>query len=51
MPEVRWLDSITDSKNMTLSKIQETVKNKGAWDAAVRGVTKSQTNLATEQQQ
>ena len=49
--KMRWLDSITDSKNMTLSKIQEVVKNKGAWDAAVRGVTKSQTNLATEQQQ
>ena len=49
--KMRWLDSITDSKNMTLSKIQEIVKNKGAWDAAVHGVTKSQTNLATEQQQ
>ena len=44
--KMRWLDSITDSKNMTLSKIQEIVKNKGAWDAAVHGVTKSQTQLS-----
>ena len=36
---VRWLDSITDSKEMNLSKFQEIVKDKGAWCAAVQGVT------------
>ena len=38
---VRWLDSITDSKEMNLSKFQEIVKDKGAWCAAVQGVTES----------
>ena len=37
-----WLDSITDSMDRNLSKLQETVKDRGAWHAAVRGVTKSQ---------
>ena len=40
---MRWLDSITDSMDMNLSKLQEIVKNRGNWSAAVRGVTKSQT--------
>ena len=40
---MRWLDSITDSKNMNMSKIQEIVKDRGAWCAAVHGVSKSQT--------
>ena len=38
---MRWLDSITDSMDMNLSKFQETVKDRGAWHAAVHGVTKS----------
>ena len=40
---MRWLEGITDSVDMNLSKFQETVKDKGAWGAAVHGVTKSQT--------
>ena len=40
---MRWLDSIIDSRNMSLSKLQETVKNREAWRAAVCGVTRSQT--------
>ena len=40
---IRWLDSISDSKDMNLSKLQKTVKDKEAWRAAVHGVAKSQT--------
>ena len=41
-----WLDNITDSVDMNLSKLQEIVKDRGAWHAAAHGVTKSQTRLS-----
>ena len=40
---MRWLDSITDSMEMNLSKFQEIVKDEGAWCAAVHEVAKNQT--------
>ena len=42
---MRWLDSITDAMNMNLSKLQEIVRDREAWQAAVHGVVKSQTWL------
>ena len=40
---IRWLDSIINSMDMNLSKLWEIVEDRGAWDTAVHGVTKSQT--------
>ena len=42
----RWLDSISDSTDMNLSKLQEVVEDRGAWRAAVPKVTKSQAQLS-----
>ena len=41
-----WLDGITDSMNMSLSKLKEIVKDRKAWYATVHGVTKSQIQLS-----
>ena len=47
---MRWLDSLPDSMDLNLRKLQEIVEDRGAWHAALHGVAKSQQDLATEQQ-
>ena len=45
---MRWLDGIRDAMNMNLGKIQEMVKDREAWSAAIPGITKNHTGLGAQ---
>ena len=46
MAELRWLDGLNDSMDMSLRNLQELVMDRGAWHAAAHGITKSGTQLS-----